>query len=120
MEKETKEPIDTIKNWQKQFRVIAQMDEPGETKDSRENMHDTKKTFESISTAELAAMAEKRAFEGFADTVTEALCELSGAQVYVLFLKALEDNLNYAKKEYLKSLELYQLATGKSTKENNG
>lgn len=120
MTEEPKEPIDAIKNWQKQFRVIAQIDEPGETKDSREKLHDTKKTFESIGTAEIVTTAEKRTFEGFADVIAEALCDLDAAQTYVLFLKALEDNLSYTKKEYLKSLALYQLATGKATKENNG
>jgi len=120
MTKENKEPIDAIKDWQKKFRMVSEVNAPGETKDSRENLHDTSKVFISMTEAELKAQAEKRTFEGFADVICEGLCEMSSADVYVLFLKALEDNLEYTKKEYLKSLELYQLATGKSTRKNNG
>lgn len=117
------EPIDTVQSWQEWYkgnRVVAEMDEPGVTKNSRENLQDTKTVFNSLSEAECAKNTEKKTYEGFGDVICEGLCDLSGADVYVLFLKALEDNLSHAKKEYLKALELYQLATGKSTKENNG
>ncbi len=40
----TQEPMDTVKSWQDWYRkhqVVASMEEPMASKDSRENLHDT-------------------------------------------------------------------------------
>jgi hypothetical protein len=119
MEPENKMPIDAIKDWQKQFRTVAQVDEPGETKASRENLHDTENAVDSLYQAEYLITAEKRTVDGFADVISEALCDFTGAQIYAMFTKVVTEQLEYAKKEYLKVADLYKITTGKFTVDGN-
>jgi hypothetical protein len=102
------EPIDAIKGWQdwyKKHKIVAQMDEPLVTKDSRENMHDTTDAVDSAA----KAMWMNKAQEHFADTLAEFQYELSGKDLYKAFYKAAYENAEVARKEYEKSKELIDM-----------
>lgn len=112
--------LNTIYAWQqwaKNNRVVAEMDEPLATKNSRENLHDTSKATDVIpdwrnyykelaqDTAEtlIAALektAEQKATEYFADTITEFLSELGGEKLYECFVAAATQIYKIADKEY--------------------
>jgi hypothetical protein len=111
----TQEPMDTIKEWQKWYRehrLVASMDEPMVTKDSRETLHDT-----TNAVAQLVNDAEqlsfKKATEYFADTLAEFSCDLSGRQLFEALLAAATDNYNYTKGEYDKAKQFLDLISGK-------
>jgi hypothetical protein len=102
------EPVDAIKGWQdwyKKHRIVAQMDEPLVTKDSRENMHDTTDAVDSAA----KVMWMSKAQEHFADTLAEYQYELSGKDLYKAFYKAAYENAEAARKEYEKSKELLDM-----------
>ncbi len=112
--------LNTIYAWQqwvKNNRVVAEMDEPLATKDSRENLHDTSKATDAIpdwrnyykelaeDTAKtlisaLEKTAEQKATEYFADTITEFLPELGGEKLYECFMNAANQSFEFAQKEY--------------------
>ena len=97
--------IDAIQNWQQWFRenrVVADLDEPGESKDSRENLHDTSKTITSINNA-VSEKAFEKAKEYFADTMAEFWSELTGPQLYKAFYAAAIEQLQYQEKELKKA-----------------
>jgi hypothetical protein len=110
------EPIDVIQNWQdwyKKHRVIAQLDEPLVSKDSRENLHDSSnavdklpdwRTFyaellEEPQTQEITPTDKQKAIDYFADTIAE-FSHLSGAELFECFLTAAVNNLESVTKEY--------------------
>lgn len=102
------EPIDAIKEWQewyKAHRMVASMDTPLITKDSRENMHDTTDAIEDIGKEIWLQKAE----EHFADTLAEFQYELSGKDFYKAFCKAAHTNMDIAHKEYERAKELVDL-----------
>lgn len=102
------EPMNVIKTWQdwyKNHSIIAQIDEPLMTKDSRENMHDTNDG--SDKTAK--EMWMNKAQEHFADTLAEFQYELSGTDMYKAFYKAAYENVEGAKKEYERVKELLDM-----------
>jgi len=102
------EPIDAIKKWQdwyKSHRVVASLDTPLVSKDSRENMHDTSNTVESIA----KDIWMKKAEEHFADTLAEYQYELSGKDFYKAFYRAAHTNMDIAQKEYERAKELIDL-----------
>ncbi len=113
------EPLDTINAWQqwaKNNRIVAEIDEPLATKDSRENLHDTSKATDAIPNwrnyyKELAQeaealistvekTAEQKATEYFADTIAEFLSELGGEKLYECFMNAANQSFAFAQKEY--------------------
>lgn len=102
------EPVDAIKEWQdwyKKHRIVAQMDEPLVTKDSRENLHNTTDAVESTA----KAMWMQKAKEHFADTLAEYQYELSGKDFYKAFYQAAYEYLEATKKEYERTKELVDM-----------
>lgn len=90
--KELKELVKSFKQ-----NIVAELDEPLVTKDSREKLHDT-----TTSTAQSIKHAEclKKTREYFADTICEAMDELTGEEVYQAFYKACKALRDVTKKEY--------------------
>lgn len=107
----TKDPLECIKDWQTWYRknrIIAEMDTPLVTKDSRENLHDTPQTVDTLCNV-IEAEAIKKATTCFADTIAEYSSELSGAELYRCFYAAAVDNFNHADKEYKKAKQLMDM-----------
>jgi hypothetical protein len=120
------EPIDVIQNWQewyKKNRVIAQIDEPLVSKDSRENLHDSTNAVDKLPdwrefyaeliedkpmTTENLTLKQKTT-EWFADTIAEFCNELTGEEMFECFLSAAINNLDCVKKEYDKAQILVDL-----------
>jgi len=78
------------------YPVVAEIDEPLVTKESRENMHDTKSAYSSLSDEKIHRQALGRLYDCFADTFTEYLTSpyyedkfLSVNEVYSAFMSAL-------------------------------
>ena len=90
--KELKELVKSFKQ-----SIVAELDEPLVTKDSREKLHDT-----TASTAQSIKHAEclKRTRDYFADTICEAMDELTGEEIYQAFYKACKALRDVTKKEY--------------------
>ena len=90
--KELKELVKSFKQ-----NIVAELDEPLVTKDSREKLHDT-----TASTAQSIKHAEclKRTRDYFADTICEAMDELTGEEIYQVFYKACKALRDVTKKEY--------------------
>lgn len=111
----TQEPVETIQSWQDWFRnhkVIAEIDEPLVTKDSRENMHDTTNTNETLQElikTDAKAMWMEKAKEHFADTLAEYQYELSGKDFYKAFYQAAIETMSHAQKEYERTKELVDM-----------
>jgi hypothetical protein len=102
------EPVDAIKKWQEWYksnRVIASMNEPLVSKDSRENMHDTTDALETMAKEIWIQKAE----EHFADTLAEYQYELSGKDFYQAFCKAAYSNMEIALQEYERAKELVDM-----------
>jgi len=127
------EPLDAIKQWQQWYRkhyeaVVASMEEPLVSKDSRENLHDTSKaTYEMPDwrsfykeLAEVDVEPTKvddniylqRAIEHFNDTLCEFAHELSAEQFYKAFLIAATNVAKGAQDDYLKCKALVDLIKG--------
>jgi len=103
----TREPLEAIDAWQKWYKenkVVAELDEPLITKDSRESMHDTTNAVNSAK-----AMWMKKAQEYFADTLAEYQCELTGKDLYKAFYVAAYENMECARKEYERAKELVDM-----------
>jgi len=114
----TDEPIETINQWQEWYqrhRVVAEVDQPLVTKDSRESMHDTSKTTTTLEgsnnllTDYCTAMSFQKAKEYFADTIAEFANELSGKELYKAFYAAAIDNMDCVEKEYNKAKQLVDM-----------
>jgi mitochondrial fission protein ELM1 len=114
----TDEPIETINQWQEWYqrhRVVAEIDVPLATKDSRESMHDTSKTTTTLEgsnnllTDYCTAMSFQKAKEYFADTIAEFANELSGKELYKAFYAAAIDNMDCVEKEYNKAKQLVDM-----------
>lgn len=111
----TDEPIDTINQWQEWYRkhrIIAEIDVPLATKDSREALHDTGNATttldgsDNLLTDYCKAMSFQKAQEHFADTIAEFANELSGKELYKAFYAAAIDNMDCVEKEYNKAKQL--------------
>ena len=111
------EPMEVINSWQewaKNNRVVAEMDEPLVTKDSRESLHDTSKatdvlpdwrTFFKELVEEDALEVEQeenfqKAINYFGDTIAEFLPELGGKVLYECFVAAVTQAYKHTQKEY--------------------
>lgn len=114
----TNEPIEAISKWQEWYRshrIIAEIDVPMATKDSREKMHDTSNattTLESsnnLLTDYCTAMSFQKAKEYFADTLAEFANELSGKELYKAFYAAAIENMDCVEKEYNKAKQLVDM-----------
>ena len=111
-------PMEAIKEWQDWYRknrIVAQIDEPLKTKDSRESLHDTSKTTttldgrDNLVTDYCKAMSFQKAKEYFADTIAEFTNELSGKELYKAFYAAAMDNMDAVEKEYNKAKQLVDM-----------
>ena len=108
----TEEPIETIQSWQdwyRKHRIVAQIDKPLVTKDSRENMHDTTNATDILEDSAAKAMWMEKAKEHFADTLAEYQYELSGKDFYKAFYQAAHENMEAARKEYERIKELVDM-----------
>jgi len=112
------EPIDVIKEWQewyKKNRVVAELDEPLVSKQSRENLHDTTNAVSSIAITMNHSTNEqlkKKAQEYFEDTLAEFANELPGKDLYEALVAAVNHNLEVVKKEYEQAKEFADLVQG--------
>jgi len=123
VDKQVGEPIDAISKWQEWYRsnrVIAEIDTPGASKDSRESLHDTSNVtavmpewrdiLTELDSSPMDSTPFKiKATEHFADTLAEFCNELSGAELFECFLAAAYNNAELVKKEYDKAQELVDL-----------
>ncbi len=114
----TQEPVDTIKQWQEWYRshrIIAEIDTPMTTKDSRERLHDTSNATTTLEgsnnllTDYCTAMSFQKAKEYFADTIAEFANELSGKELYKAFYAAAIENMDCVEKEYNKAKQLVDM-----------
>ena len=106
------DPIQAIDAWQKWYKenqVVASLDEPLASKDSREHLHDTSNTFDTMTNAEAKALWMQKAQEHFADTLAEYQYELTGKDFYKAFYAAAHENMTNAKKEYDSAKELIDM-----------
>ena len=103
--KELKELVKSFKQ-----NIVAELDQPLVTKDSREKLHDT-----TASTAQSIKHAEclKKTREYFADTICEAMEELTGEEIYQSFYKACKALKDITKKEYDNANELFKCLDSK-------
>ena len=103
--KELKELVKSFKQ-----NIVAELDQPLVTKDSREKLHDT-----TASTAQSIKHAEclKKTREYFTDTICEAMEELTGEEIYQSFYKACKALKDITKKEYDNANELFKCLDSK-------
>lgn len=123
------EPIDAISKWQEWYRsnrVIAEIDTPGASKESREFLHDTSNVtavmpewrdiLEELDSSPMDSTPFKiKATEHFADTLAEFCNELSGAELFECFLTAAIEHADIVKKEYERAQQLVDLLRCKSS-----
>jgi hypothetical protein len=118
-------PMETINQWQdwyRKHRVVAELDAPGVSKDSRENLHDTTNATDTMPDwrSHYKALIEedannpnaiymRKVTEHFADTLCEFQNELTGEQFYNCFLAAALDINKSAKEEYDKTKQLVDI-----------
>lgn len=112
------EPTEAIAKWQEWYRkhrIVAEIDTPLVTKDSREKLHDTSKTTTTLEGSDklltdyCTAMSFQKAKEYFADTIAEFTNELSGKELYKAFYAAAMDNMDCVEKEYNKAKQLVDM-----------
>lgn len=132
------EPMGAIKEWQtwyKEHRVVAEMDEPLVTKDSREKLHDTSKATDVLPDwrtfyQELAADTKEgapvldenlykqkdieRATNYFADTIVEFFNDLTAQELYDCFVEAAKQNFKHTQKEYDNAKDLIDIIEKKT------
>lgn len=104
----TNEPLEAINAWQewyKTHRVVAELDKPLASKDSRENLHDTTEALDSF----VKTTSFQKAKEYFSDTLCEFSNELSGKDLYKAFYAAALEVLDIADKEYKKAKDLVDM-----------
>lgn len=105
------EAIDQWQDWYRKHKVVAEMDEPLVTKDSREALHDTQHATDRYLTDAKKYWMQK-AQENFADTICEFTNELTGQDLYKAFYAAAKENLDIAAKEYAKAKSLVDCLKG--------
>lgn len=89
--------------------MVASLDTPMASKDSRENLHDTSNASDTMTNAEAKAMWMQKAQEHFADTLAEYQYELNGKDFYKAFYAAAHENMMHAKKEYDSAKDLVDM-----------
>lgn len=111
------EPIDAIAKWQQWYRenrMVASLDEPLKSKESREKLHNTFNTMTTISSLLTNNDTWQQSIvDAFADTITEAMADMSGAEIYKCFLQAAQENMAHTEKEYKNAKQLVDYLTGK-------
>lgn len=125
MENDTTQPMDNIKEWQKWYREnrVDVINEPGETKTSRESLHDTSNAVDTmpdwrgyykklIKNPTETSVFKEKATAYFSDTLAEFANELTAAEIFDCFLAAAREQLNHIEKERVRALELVKLIEG--------
>lgn len=125
------EPMEVISAWQewsKHNRVVAEMNEPLVTKDSREYLHNTTNAVKTMSSEQWDDFFKRNkemkaketnlkyfdeAVEHFDDTLCEFQNELSGEQLFNCFYKAAKKQLDRITKEYDNAKDLVDMLEGK-------
>lgn len=106
------DPMEAVSSWQKWYKenqVVASLDKPLASKDSRENLHETSNAVRSMTRSEAKEMFMQKAQEHFADTLAEYQYELSGKDFYKAFYAAAHENMTHAETEYNKAKELVDM-----------
>jgi hypothetical protein len=128
---ESTEPLDSIHAWQiwyKSNKMVAEMDDPLVTKDSRENLHDTSAATDTLPNwrehyAELIGdclplqgndVYKQKATEHFADTIVEFASEMSGEELFECIYQAAKEQFEHTQKQYDRAKDLMDLLEGKS------
>jgi hypothetical protein len=127
METNTTKPMETIKNWQEWYNKhrVDVINEPGETKKSRESLHDTSNAVDTmpdwrgyykelIKNPTETSVFKEKATAYFSDTLAEFANELTAAEIFDCFLAAAREQLNHIEKERMRALELFKLIEGKN------
>jgi hypothetical protein len=127
METNTTKPMETIKNWQEWYNKhrVDVINEPGETKKSRESLHDTSNAVDTmpdwrgyykelIKNPTETSVFKEKATAYFFDTLAEFANELTAAEIFDCFLAAAREQLNHIEKERMRALELFKLIEGKN------
>jgi hypothetical protein len=129
------EPVDAIKSWQEWYktnRMVAQLNQPLASKDSREKLHDTANAVDRLPNwrehyAQLITdtpktmdntLYKQKAFEYFADTLAEFANELTGKELFDCFVRAATEAMEHEKKEYEQAKELFDLLSSSDTIQN--
>lgn len=111
-------PMETIKQWQDWYRshkMIAELDEPGVSKDSRENLHDTRNAtnvmsdWTSFLTMDNNDTYKQKAIEYFSDTIAEFNNEMTGQELFDCFKQAVTNYYNIQKEELERTQQLYDI-----------
>lgn len=105
------ETINQWQDWYRKHRTVAQLDEPGVSKDSKENLCNASSVTDTMtdwSSFDKNIYIQK-AIEHFADTLCEFQYELTGEQFYNCFLAAATQVANNAKAEYDKTKQLVDI-----------
>lgn len=98
--------IQAWQDWYKNNRLVASLDQPLITKDSREKMHETSNarlTLEPEAKPTSAEWAAKMATNDFADVIASYGSELSATELYKCLVEAANENFTHAEKEYNKA-----------------
>lgn len=120
------EPINAINDWQIWYRnnkIVAELNEPLVTKDSREKLHDSSNAVSSVYAVpdwktfwekpyESNNVYKQKAAEHFADTIAEFQNELTGAELFEAFTAAAMQHLEFIEKEYNNAKQLSELIQG--------
>jgi len=130
METNTTKPMETIKNWQEWYNKhrVDVINEPGETKKSRESLHDTSNAVDTlpawrdyykelIKNPTETSVFKERAIAHFSDTLAEFANELTATEVIDCFLSAATEQLNQIEKERSRALDIVRLI--QSVKDEN-
>lgn len=96
------EPIDAINRWQEWYKAnrIVQLEK-------------TNSTMIDLKTPTVQELWRQRVVDNFADTIVDAMGEMSGADIYKCVLQAAQENLNHCEKEYKNAKQLVDYLTNK-------
>jgi hypothetical protein len=104
---ETNDAMEAVNTWQEWFkanRVVAEIDEPGETKDSRECLHDTSKAINKLPITN--NHFKQSAIDHFEDVITEFFDDLTAEEIVDSFALAASNHLARLEKNWKKAKEV--------------
>ena len=111
--------IDQWQKWYKENKIVAELDQPLITKDSREKMHDTTEAVQSLNQKVLFdKILFDKAKEFFLETICEYSEQLSGQQIFKAFYAAAQENLDHFDKEYKKAKQIIDCIQGLNNDKN--
>lgn len=116
-------PMETIQQWQDWYRAhrtIAELDAPGVSKDSKENLHNTTNAtsvlseWNSFFDMDNNDVYKQKATEYFADTIAEFIDEMTGDELYNCFKEAVDKYYNSQKEQFENLKQFHNAVYGKS------